>query len=93
MPIADTGEGAGLQVALKHVERLGDVSMLYVDQADSQSQSPSPSPSPSQTMTVRVERSARPAVGAVLTLRLLAQHLHLFDSAGLACRRTSELPS
>ena len=91
MPIADTGEGAGLQVALKHVERLGDVSMLYVDQADSQSQSPSPSPS--QTMTVRVERSARSAVGAVLTLRLLAQHLHLFDSAGLACRRTSELPS
>lgn len=91
MPIADTGEGAGLQVALKHVERLGDVSMLYVDHAGSQS--PSPSPSPSQTMTVRVERSARPAVGAVLTLRLLAQHLHLFDSAGLACRRTSELPS
>ena len=87
MPIADTGEGAGLQVALKHVERLGDVSMLYVDHAGSQSQSQS------QTMTVRVERSARPAVGAVLTLRLLAQHLHLFDSAGLACRRTSELPS
>ena len=44
-------------------------------------------------MTVRIEGSARPAVGTALTLRLLPQHLHLFDSAGIACRRTSELPS
>jgi len=82
LPVADTGEGAAFPVALRHVERLGDASLLYVDYAGSGSNS----------MTVRVEGSVRPAVGTPLTLRLQPQHLHLFDGAGLACRRTVELP-
>ena len=35
---------------------------------------------------------ATPAVSAPLTLRLMPDQLHLFDSQGIACHRTVELP-
>ncbi len=80
LAVADEGEGAGLPGVLRHVERLGDVSLLYVEAAG-------------QLLTVRVEGSTRPAPGSTLTLRLLPHHLHLFDAQGLACPRTVELPT
>ena len=80
--IADSGEGAGLPATLKHVERLGDASLLYVSVGEGL-----------PTLTVKVEGSTSRAVGSALTLRLLPEQLHLFDSAGQACRRTVELPT
>ncbi|MBK6854467.1 MAG: sn-glycerol-3-phosphate ABC transporter ATP-binding protein UgpC [Burkholderiales bacterium] len=81
--LGEQGEGAGLPVKVRHVERLGDVSLLYVDY-----QAPD-----ARQVTVRVEGSVRPAPGTGVTLRLLPEHLHLFDSSGLACARTVELPT
>ncbi len=81
--LGNSGAGAGLPVAVRHVERLGDVSLLYVDYAGSASKS----------ITVRVEGSVRPAPNTPVTLRLLPEHLHLFDGAGLACQRTVDLPT
>ena len=81
--IADTGEGAGLPVLLRHVERLGDVSLLYVDLGKAYP----------KVLTVRAEGSLRPPTGTAMTLRLLPDRLHLFDTAGVACQRTVELPT
>jgi multiple sugar transport system ATP-binding protein len=81
--LGDKGDGAGLQVKVRHVERLGDISLLYVDY-----EAPD-----ARQVTVRVEGSVRPAADTSITLRLLPEHLHLFDSAGLACSRTVELPT
>ena len=74
------GEGATVAASLQHIERLGDSSLLYVQ-------------IPGQAIaTVKVEGSASLAAGSALTLRLQADQLHLFDSAGLACHRTVQLP-
>ena len=74
------GEGAAMTASLQHIERLGDSSLLYVQ-------------IPGQAIaTVKVEGSASLAAGSALTLRLQADQLHLFDSAGLACHRTVQLP-
>jgi multiple sugar transport system ATP-binding protein len=81
-PVADTGEGAGLPVTVTHVERLGDVSLLYV-KAEGAAKGP---------LTVRMEGSARPDPGTRLTLRLRPQDLHVFNSEGVACPRTVDLP-
>jgi multiple sugar transport system ATP-binding protein len=80
--VSDEGEGAGLPVTVKHVERLGDASLLYVDVGTG---------GPA-VFTVRVEGSTRPQGGTRLTLRLLPNQLHLFDSSGQACKRTVDLP-
>ena len=82
LPIGDEGNGTGVRVMVRHVERLGDISLLYVDYG----QAPT-------VLTVRVEGSVRPATGQSLTLRLLPERLHLFDSADQACPRTVELPT
>jgi multiple sugar transport system ATP-binding protein len=74
------GEGTAVAASLQHIERLGDSSLLYVQ-------------IPGQAIaTVKVEGSASLAAGSALTLRLQADQLHLFDSAGLACHRTVQLP-
>ncbi|NML18064.1 ABC transporter ATP-binding protein [Azohydromonas caseinilytica] len=80
--VADQGEGAALPVSLLHVERLGDASLLYVNAG-----------APLPTMTVRCEGAATQAPGQRMTLRLRPDQLHLFDTQGLACRRTVELPA
>ncbi len=82
LPIADEGDGAALPVLLRHVERLGDVSLFYVDVGRARP----------QVLTVRVDGSSRPTTGTQMTLRLRPEQLHLFDSGGMACRRTVELP-
>jgi multiple sugar transport system ATP-binding protein len=75
-----SGEGAEVNAQLQHIERLGDASLLYVQ-------------IPGQAIaTVKVEGSAGQSSGSVLTLRLQAEQLHLFDRQGLACQRTVELP-
>ena len=80
IPLGAMGEGTGLLAQLQHIERLGDSSLLYVQ-------------IPGQPIaTVKVEGSAAMAAGSALTLRLLPDQLHLFDSKGLACHRTVELP-
>jgi multiple sugar transport system ATP-binding protein len=80
IPLGTVGEGMGVAAQLQHIERLGDSSLLYVQ-------------IPGQPIaTVKVEGSAAMAAGSALTLRLLPDQLHLFDSQGIACHRTVELP-
>ena len=82
---ADPGagrEGTGLSATLLHVERLGDSSLLYVKVGPGL-----------PTLTVKVDGSVSRPAGSALTLRLLPDQLHLFDSAGQACRRTVDLPT
>ena len=81
LPVADSGEGVGLPVMLRHVERLGDQSLYYVEHGTAP-----------QVLTVRVDGNAKPAAGTKMTLRLRPHELHLFDSNGVACRRTVEVP-
>jgi len=80
IPLGAAGEGTGVAAQLQHIERLGDASLLYVQ-------------IPGQPIaTVKVEGSAAMASGSALTLSLLPDQLHLFDSQGVACHRTVELP-
>jgi multiple sugar transport system ATP-binding protein len=81
MAVADHGEGAALPATLLHVERLGDASLLYVNVGPGL-----------PTMTVKMDGSVSRATGSALTLRLVPEALHLFDSAGQACVRTVDLP-
>jgi multiple sugar transport system ATP-binding protein len=80
IPLGREGAGTGVTASLQHIERLGDSSLLYVQ-------------IPGQPIaTVKVEGSAALAAGSALTLRLMPDQLHLFDSQGIACHRTVELP-
>ena len=80
IPLGSEGAGTGVNASLQHIERLGDSSLLYVQ-------------IPGQAIaTVKVEGSASLAAGSALTLRLMPDQLHLFDSRGIACHRTVELP-
>jgi multiple sugar transport system ATP-binding protein len=81
IPLGQDGEGTGVAASLQHIERLGDSSLLYVQIAGQ------------PIATVKVEGSAALATGSELTLRLLPDQLHLFDSQGIACHRTVELPA
>jgi multiple sugar transport system ATP-binding protein len=80
IPLGTVGEGTCVAAQLQHIERLGDSSLLYVQIAGQ------------PIATVKVEGSAAMAAGSALTLRLLPDQLHLFDSQGIACHRTVELP-
>ena len=82
LQIADSGEGIGLPATLRHVERLGDASLLYVSVGAGL-----------PTLTVKVDGSASRTAGSALTLRLLPEQLHLFDEHGQACARTVDLPT
>jgi multiple sugar transport system ATP-binding protein len=75
------GPGVALDSAVQHVERLGDVTLLYVEV-----------PGADEMLTIRVEGSTSPSAGTALALRLLPEHLHVFDGQGMACTRTVELP-
>jgi len=71
-----------LPVTLRHMERLGDASLLYLAvQPDA------------PLITMRVEGTAPHETGERITLRVRATQCHLFDRAGKAFRRTVELPS
>ena len=80
IPLGAEGAGTAVTASLQHIERLGDASLLYVQ-------------IPGQPMaTVKVEGSAALTAGSALTLRLIPDQMHLFDSQGIACHRTVELP-
>ena len=78
----DTGEGAPLGVGLRHMERLGDSSLLYLDVADG-----------APLATLRLEGHALHSPGERITLRLRADQCHLFDATGKAYARTVTLPT
>ena len=80
IPLGAVGEGTDVAAQLQHIERLGDSSLLYVQIAGQ------------PIATVKVEGSAAMAPGSALTLRLLPDQLHLFDSQGIACPLTVDLP-
>ena len=84
--VRDAAPGAALPVRVRHVERLGDVSLLYVDFESAPGRAP-------KVLTVRQEGSVRPQVGTPLSLRLAPESLHLFDADGLAFARSIELPT
>jgi multiple sugar transport system ATP-binding protein len=81
LPLADhpPAQAGVLDGPLQHIERLGDASLLYVQAGG-------------VLLTVRVDGSALQPSGARVRTLLLPEHLHLFDSDGLACRRTAPLP-
>ena len=83
-------EGAGLPVRVRHLERLGESSMLYLDpQAAAASSAAVALP----LMTLRIEGHASQGAGQSLCLRLRPEQCHLFDAAGQAFARTVELPT
>jgi multiple sugar transport system ATP-binding protein len=67
---------------LQHIERLGDSSLLYVQMGEGQA-----------VTTVKVEGSATTHAGTSLNLCMMPDQMHLFDSQGMACQRTVELPN
>ena len=78
----EAARSSPLHVTLKHVERLGDASLLYLSvQPDA------------PLITLRLEGTAIQKPGEQITLRVRADQCHLFDGAGKAFRRTVELPS
>jgi multiple sugar transport system ATP-binding protein len=79
--LAQHGTGPAVNAQLQHIERLGDSSLLYV-QATGQS----------SLSTVKVDGSVSMPAHTPLALHLLPEHLHVFDSQGLACARTVALP-
>lgn len=81
IPLTPHGAGAAVDAQLQHIERLGDASLLYVQLTGQSSLS-----------TVKVEGSVSMSTHTPLTLHLLPEHLHVFDSQGLACARTVVLP-
>ena len=82
LAVAGAGEGAALPAVQQHAERLGDSSLLYVSVGAGL-----------PNLTVKVEGAAARGSGQALTLRLRAEQLHLFDSAGQACPRMVDLPT
>ena len=81
IPLTSLGDGSLMSGHLQHIERLGDSSLLYVQMGEGQA-----------VTTVKVEGSATTHAGTSLNLSLMPEQLHLFDSQGMACHRTVDLP-
>jgi multiple sugar transport system ATP-binding protein len=81
IPLTAAGVGTNVTGHLQHIERLGDSSLLYVQMGEGQA-----------VTTVKVEGSATTHAGTSLNLSLMPEQLHLFDSQGMACHRTVDLP-
>jgi ABC-type sugar transport system ATPase subunit len=82
IPLTSSGAGSNVTGQVQHLERLGDSSLLYVQMGEGQA-----------VTTVKVEGSATTLAGASLSLCLMPEQLHLFDSQGMACDRTVALPN
>jgi multiple sugar transport system ATP-binding protein len=81
IPLTALDVGTNVTGHLQHIERLGDSSLLYVQMGEGQA-----------VATVKVEGSATTHAGTSLNLSLMPEQLHLFDSQGMACYRTVDLP-
>jgi multiple sugar transport system ATP-binding protein len=77
----EIGEGSPLHVKLFQMERLGDTSLLYLTVAEG-----------APLVTLRLDGYAPQSTNDPVTLRLRPEQCHLFDSKGIAFRRTVELP-
>ena len=82
IPLTSSGAGSNVSGHLQHIERLGDSSLLYVQMGEGQA-----------VTTVKVEGSATTHAGTSLNLCMMPDQMHLFDSQGMACQRTVELPN
>ena len=82
IPLTSAGAGSNVSGHLQHIERLGDSSLLYVQMGEDQA-----------VTTVKVEGSATTHAGTSLNLCMMPDQMHLFDSQGMACQRTVELPN
>jgi multiple sugar transport system ATP-binding protein len=78
----DAGVGSPLHAKVRQMERLGDSSMLYLDIAPD-----------APMVTLRLEGYAAHSAGDRITLRVRPEHGYLFDAAGLAFKRTVQLPA
>jgi multiple sugar transport system ATP-binding protein len=77
----EEGPGSPLHLTLRQMERLGDISLLYLEvEADA------------PLVTLRVEGASTVEPGQSVSLRLRPEQCHLFDEAGKAFDRTVELP-
>ncbi len=90
--VADAGEGAQMGGTVRHVERLGESTLLHIalDQGGEERARSDAEPVPHRAMPVVVARAVGGAPGAIgqrVVARLLPEQLHLFDAAGRACRR------
>ncbi|MEY2894081.1 MAG: hypothetical protein RJA98_3989 [Pseudomonadota bacterium] len=74
--------GSSLNVKVRQLERLGESSMLYLDVAPD-----------APMMTLRVEGYSTASAGDPITLRIPAEHCHLFNAEGDAYKRTVQLPA
>ncbi len=74
--------GASLRLALRQKERLGDVSLLYLEGEPD-----------APLVTLRVEGASMAQPGSEVGLYIRPEHCHLFDEAGTAFARTVELPT
>lgn len=65
---------------LKHIERLGDTTLLYLA-IEGQA-----------LCAVKIDGSVSPNVGEMLAIFMAPDNLHIFDVNGTACPRTAQLP-
>lgn len=79
--LTQRGTPNSLEVAIKHIERLGEASLLYVESESL------------PLMTVRVDGTSNLKSGESVSLHFPEQLIHVFDSDEQACERTVDLPT
>jgi len=79
--LCNPGTANSLDMAIKHIEKLGEASLLYVEAHGL------------PLMTVRVDGTTQLQKGAPVSLHLPADRMHVFDAAEQACERSVNLPS
>ena len=81
MVLVDAGTPNSLAMAISHIEKLGEASLLYVESAGL------------PLMTVRVDGTTPQRIGNTIHVQLPVDLIHAFDAEGMACERTLDLPS
>jgi multiple sugar transport system ATP-binding protein len=79
--LSQSGAPNSMDVSIKHIEKLGEASLLYVENEGM------------PLMTVRVDGTTTFKSGERVSLHLPAELLHVFDADEQACERTVDLPS
>jgi multiple sugar transport system ATP-binding protein len=81
LALAPPAEPNTFSATVRHVERLGDSSLVYLASALSDA-----------LLTLRLEGSARHREGDMLSVQAKAHDLHAFDCEGTSCPRTTPTP-
>jgi multiple sugar transport system ATP-binding protein len=79
--LTHSGAPNSMDVAIRHIEKLGEASLLYVESEGL------------PLMTVRVDGTTSLKSGDSVSLHFPADQLHIFDADELACERTVDLPN